>query len=180
VGRFAAQEAAFFSQPSKQAWYPFLKSLGDTGRPTDELMGNILGLAVGASANYAQAAVHVVDFYLDDALAKERAEIVRLIGVGDEKSTELLRGYVREAMRMFFQVPASRLEFLILWFLGLKPQVTGLWREAVVDCVVEQGHELPPLDVKVGDRLFNSLKNAHLNVCFVFLPDSYIDFNFVS
>ena len=104
MGRLAAHEVSFFSQSSKQAWYPFLKSLGDTGRPTDQLMGNILGLAVGASANYAQAAVHVVDFYLDDGRAKERAEIVRLVSVGDEHSTELLRGYVREAMRMFFQV----------------------------------------------------------------------------
>ena len=104
MGRFAAHEVAFFSKPSKQGWYHFLKSLGDTGRPTDELLGNILGLAVGASANYAQAAVHVVDFYLDDARAKERAEIVKLVDVGDEKSTELLRGYVREAMRMFLQV----------------------------------------------------------------------------
>ena len=54
--------------------------------------------------------------------------------------------------------------------LGLKPQVTGLWREAAVDCAVEQGHGLPPLEVKVGDRLFSSFRNAHLNVCFAFSP----------
>lgn len=43
-------------------------------------------------------AVHVVDFYLDDARTKERNEIVRLAQKDDAQSTELLQGYVREAM----------------------------------------------------------------------------------
>jgi hypothetical protein len=65
------------------------------------LLGNILGVAVGASVNYAQAAVHVIDFYLDDAREKERSHIIQLVNSQDAESTELLRGYVCEAMRMF-------------------------------------------------------------------------------
>jgi len=68
----------------------------------DELLGNILGVAVGASVNYAQASVHVIDFYLDDARAKEREHIVQLSNGEGSESAELLRGYVCEAMRMFF------------------------------------------------------------------------------
>jgi hypothetical protein len=76
-----------------------LSKLTETGRPIDELLGNILGVAVGASVNYAQASVHVIDFYLDDAREKERKHIVQLCNSKDAQSAELLLGYVREAMR---------------------------------------------------------------------------------
>ena len=144
VGKLAAQAASRISGASKQPWYPFLSKLAESKRPTDELLGNILGVAVGACVNYAQAAVHVVNFYLDDARAKERAVIVDLVKKTDEASGELLRGYVREAMR-------------------LHPQFPGLFREAAVDATIEQGHGLPPLEVKVGDRIWASFRNAHLN-----------------
>ncbi len=42
--------------------------------------------------------MHTVDFYMDDARAKERAEIIRLVKKDDAQSTELLQGYVREAL----------------------------------------------------------------------------------
>jgi hypothetical protein len=46
--------------------------------------------------------VHVVDFYLDDARAHERRQIRKLIGNKDDSDRdEMLRGYVREAMRKF-------------------------------------------------------------------------------
>ncbi len=45
------------------------------------------------------AAVHVIDVYLDDSREKERNDIRQLAGSTDPGSTELLRGYVREAMR---------------------------------------------------------------------------------
>jgi hypothetical protein len=45
------------------------------------------------------AAVHVVDFYLDDTHEKERLQILQLVQSDDSKSTDMLRGYVREAMR---------------------------------------------------------------------------------
>ncbi|KAG6861077.1 hypothetical protein C0995_004175 [Termitomyces sp. Mi166 len=34
--------------------------------------------------------------------------------------------------------------------IGLKPQFSGLWRQAVVDAVIDQGPGLPPLKVKAA------------------------------
>ncbi|KAF9257706.1 heme peroxidase [Marasmius fiardii PR-910] len=130
----------FTSQPYK----PFLQRLAQTGRPINELVANVVGLAVGSSVNYAQAAVQVIDFYFDDERAAERAQVISLSKATDATSTATLRGYVREAMR-------------------LNPQVTGLYRDVAADASIPQGNGLPNLDVKAGDRLFGSLKNAHLN-----------------
>jgi len=70
-----------------------------TGKPIDQLVGNILSVAVGASVNHGHAAVNVVDFYLDDARKKERDHIVHLVKFNDADSDALLLGYVSEAMR---------------------------------------------------------------------------------
>ncbi|KAJ3760774.1 heme peroxidase [Lentinula raphanica] len=125
-------------------YYPFLSKLSDTGRPVNELVANVVSLAVGSSVNYAQAAVNVIDFYFDDERAPERAKIIDLAKANDDNSTELLRGYVREAMR-------------------LNPQYTGLYRDAVVDATIPQGPGLEPLNIKAGDRIWASFKNAHRN-----------------
>ena len=45
------------------------------------------------------AAINVVDVYLDEKHEAERNHIRQLAGSKDPSSTELLRGYVREAMR---------------------------------------------------------------------------------
>lgn len=45
------------------------------------------------------AAVHVIDFYLDEAHEQERIQIIKLVQGDASKSTDLLLGYVREAMR---------------------------------------------------------------------------------
>ena len=42
----------------------------------------------------------MVDFYLDDARAAERAKIIELSNKDDAASLELIRGYVREAQSM--------------------------------------------------------------------------------
>ncbi|KAJ7079447.1 heme peroxidase [Mycena belliarum] len=133
-----------FWPPAQKPWYPFLKGLADTGRPMNELVAQVMGIAGGSCANLAQGVVHVIDFYLDDARDKERAEILKLVHSEDAKSVALLRGYVREGMR-------------------LNPQYCGLWREVMEDAVIPQGPSLPPLEVKVGDRVWASFKNAHLN-----------------
>jgi len=99
IGRITASIGAFFQQPISKPSYPFLSKLAETGRPLDELLGNILGVAVGASVNHAQAAVNVVDFYLDDSRASERKHIVELVHNTDSAADALLRGYVSEAMR---------------------------------------------------------------------------------
>ena len=99
IGGLAARASSFIWPQNDKPWYPFLSKLAETGRPLDQLLGNILGVAVGASVNYAQAAVHVIDFYLDDARTQEREHIVQLVRSKDNESTALLRGYVCEAMR---------------------------------------------------------------------------------
>ena len=42
------------------------------------------------------AIAQMVDFYLDDARAVERAHIVELVARDDAEATELLYGYIRE------------------------------------------------------------------------------------
>ena len=64
-----------------------------------------------ADANLAQAAVNVVDFYLDDSHAAERAQIIKLVNMNDQRSADLLRGYVCEAMSM---LPV----FIIMFYLA--------------------------------------------------------------
>ncbi|KAJ7469076.1 heme peroxidase [Mycena latifolia] len=140
----ASRVSNIFWPPSEKPWYPFLKGLADTGRPMNELVAQVMGIAGGSCANLAQGVVHVLDFYLDDAREHERREILRLVHSNDAKSTETLRGYVREGMR-------------------LNPQYCGLWREVVTDAVIPQDPGLPSLEVKAGDRVWGSFKNAHLN-----------------
>lgn len=96
------------------------------------------------------ACAQVLDFYLDDARATERAALVEVCKKNDAQSAELLRGYVREAMR-------------------LNPQFGGLFRAAVADATVPQGGGFPDLSVKAGDLLFGSFKTAHLNVSSIFI-----------
>ncbi|KAF9039702.1 heme peroxidase [Hymenopellis radicata] len=124
----------FISNISRKLWpqsekpcYPFLSKLSETGRPLNELVATVVGLAVGSSVNYAQAAVHVLDFYLDDSHEQERIQILKLVQSDDSKSTDLLRGYVREAMRF-------------------NPQFTGLWRDVAADAAIPQGTGLPPMN----------------------------------
>ncbi|KIJ45873.1 hypothetical protein M422DRAFT_226935 [Sphaerobolus stellatus SS14] len=124
--------------------YPFLRRLAKSGRPMKDMVACVIGLAVGSCMNYAQACTQVLDFYLDDARATERAALIEVCNKSDPESAELLRGYLREAMR-------------------LNPQFGGLFRAAVADATVPQGSGLPDLNVKAGDLLFASFKTAHLN-----------------
>ncbi|KNZ76883.1 Psi-producing oxygenase C [Termitomyces sp. J132] len=142
LGRVIACVSSFRS-PKKKPYYPFLSALTATGRPIDELIGNIIGIAI-ATVTLAHAAVNVVDFYLDDSRAEERSAIVELVANKSSQSEALLFGYVREAMR-------------------LQPQYSGLWRRAVQDAIIDQGPGYPPVDVKAGDRIWASFRNAHLN-----------------
>ncbi|KAF4571708.1 hypothetical protein EYR40_008225 [Pleurotus pulmonarius] len=144
VGRIIAGARSLIWPETEKPWYPFLSTIASTGRPLDELIGNIVGLGIASSVTIAQGAVHTVDFYLDDARAKERAEIIRLVKKDDAQSTELLQGYVREALR-------------------LNPPVPGIWRDVAVDATIPQGGNLPPIKVKAGDRIWGSFRTAHLN-----------------
>ncbi|KAK7458169.1 hypothetical protein VKT23_010077 [Stygiomarasmius scandens] len=124
--------------------YAFLSKLAEKGRTWDQIVASAMSIGTGSSVNFAQAAVHVIDFYMDDERASERAKIIELAQKTDEASFELLRGYVREGMR-------------------LNLQFSGLYRDAVADTKIPQGHGLPDIDIKAGDRVFGSFINAHLN-----------------
>jgi len=142
--RLIANISNYIWPPSKKPYYPFLSKLAETGRSLNCLVATVVGLAVGSSVDYAQAASQVIEFYLRPEYEKERFRILQLVQSQDAGSTELLRGYVREGMR-------------------LNPQVPGLWRSVAVDAQVPQGGTLPPLNVKAGDRIWASFRNAHLN-----------------
>ena len=132
---------------SQKECAPFLARLAASGRPIDELVACVIGLAVGSSVNFSQAAAQVIDFYMREDRSKERSALIAACCAPDEdtKAAELIRGYVREAMR-------------------LNPQFGGLFRVCVQDDVVPQGAGFADMQVKKGDLLFASFKNAHLNV----------------
>ncbi|KAG6916402.1 hypothetical protein DXG01_006982 [Tephrocybe rancida] len=144
IGKITSTATSLIWSPKNEPWFPFLSRLAATGRPIDELVGNIVAVAVGSSVTWAHAATNVIDFYLSDARTKEREHITELVNNTGPDSDTLLRGYVSEAMR-------------------LKPQYNGLWRKAVVDAIVYQGPGLPPVDIKAGDWIWGSWRNAHLD-----------------
>jgi hypothetical protein len=144
VGKAVASVSSYIWPATEKPNYPFHSAMAATGRPLDQIVGNVIGVSVGGAVNHAQGAINVVDFYLDEKREPERRKIIELARKTDAASTELLRGYVREAMR-------------------LKPQTQGLYRRATVDYSIPQGPGLPPVNVKAGDRIWASFRNAHLN-----------------
>ncbi|KAF9029808.1 hypothetical protein BDZ89DRAFT_1112449 [Hymenopellis radicata] len=76
---------------------------------------------------------------------QECIQILKLVQSDDSKSTDLLRGYVRQCVR-------NNLSF--------NPQFTGLWRDVAADATIPQGTELPPMNVKTGDHIWASFINA--------------------
>ena len=87
----------------RKPYEDFLSALSASKRPTRDLVGEVMGIAVGSSVNFAQGIAHVIDFYLDEQRAAERAEIQKLILRKDPEAKELLRGYVREAQREYLR-----------------------------------------------------------------------------
>jgi hypothetical protein len=58
-------------------------------------------VGLGGSPAPSLAAAKVIQFYFDDAQAKERAHIIELAKKNDKASDDLLLHYVYEAMRMY-------------------------------------------------------------------------------
>ncbi|KAF9458998.1 heme peroxidase [Collybia nuda] len=135
---------SIFWPASNKPYFPFLSRLAESGRPINELVATVVGLAIGASVNFAQAAVNVVDFYLDEEHNTERQEIITLTQFESAENTELLRGYVREAFR-------------------LNPQFQGLWRRSAVKTTINQGDGFPAVHLEEGDIIWASLRNAQRN-----------------
>lgn len=84
---------------TKKPYHEFLSRLKASGRDTKAIVAEVIGLAIGSSMIYAQGVVQIVDFYMDDERAAERAEIVKLAQADGQTQEEknLLLGYVREA-----------------------------------------------------------------------------------
>jgi len=129
--------------------YGFLRKLAESGRPMEDLVATVMGLAVGSSVNYAQASAQIVDFYLDDERAAARADIVRLVATDedDEVANERLIGYIKEAQR-------------------LAPQFAGLLRVCTADTPVRiaQGSGKEDVIIQPGQSVFGSYYKAHTNV----------------
>ena len=126
----------------------FLQSLlneAPADMTVDQLTYNVFGLIVASVANWAMAATHVINFYLDDERAEEKKHIERLAMDRSTQATELLAGYAREALRF-------------------DPQAPGIFRDAAQDVVVEEGHGRPPVSIKKGERIFVSLAHANMDV----------------
>ncbi|QRV88586.1 heme peroxidase [Ceratobasidium sp. AG-Ba] len=103
---------------------------------------NVFGCMIASVSNYAQAATHIVDFYLDDERTAERKIISELALQDSVESDDLLAGYVREAMR-------------------LHPQAPGVFRDVNKHVVLQDGKNTLHLDE--DDRLFVSLANSNLD-----------------
>ena len=86
----------------KKPYHEFLGRLKEGGRPTRDIVAEVIGLAIGGGMIYAQAVAQIVDFYMDDERAAERAEIVKLANADsqDPEQKKLLLGYVREGQSM--------------------------------------------------------------------------------
>ncbi|KAG6861378.1 hypothetical protein C0995_000784 [Termitomyces sp. Mi166 len=161
LGAVIARVSSFLWPPTKKPCYPFLSALTATSRPIDDLIGNIIGVAVNVTVNFAHAVANVIDFYLDDSHAEEKKTIVKLIANKDPQSGALLFGYVREAMRKILLDLYTCIS--LTSSPGLQPQYSGVWRGVVKDAVIDQGPGYPSVEVKAGDRIWASLRNAHLN-----------------
>jgi len=111
----------------------------------DELTYNVFGLAVASVANWAMAATHVINFYLDDERAEQKKDIECLVMDRSPEAAKRLAGYAREALRF-------------------DPQAPGIFRDAAQDVVVEEGHGRRPVSIKKGERIFVSLARANMDV----------------
>ncbi|KAG9026836.1 hypothetical protein FRB95_008385 [Tulasnella sp. JGI-2019a] len=129
----------------------FIKRLAASGRPSDILSYNVFGVIIASCANFSQAATQIVNFYLDDARSKERAEIIRLVHQDTPEGNARLLGYILEAMR-------------------LDPQAPGIFRRAAVDTEIQESGEKEPTKVLKGDTIFVSIRNAGYDPA-VFGPD---------
>lgn len=126
----------------------FLRRLAESGRPLNDLTATVLGLATGTSVNYAQACAQIVDFYLDDARAAERADIIQLVHTpeNDDVANERIIGYIKEAQR-------------------LAPQFPGLYRvcEATAPVTIQQGSGKEAVVIQPGQKVYASYYNAQTN-----------------
>jgi linoleate 10R-lipoxygenase len=69
-------------------------------KETDELAASILAEVVATAPLYSSALAHVIEFYLDDGRARERADIAVIAAEPHSAAAEAkLVKYIREALR---------------------------------------------------------------------------------
>lgn len=79
----------------------FLKQLLTVRRthPPGQIAASLFAEVVPTAAVYAKAVAHIVNFYLDDARANERADIAALAAERTAEAERKIMVYAREAIR---------------------------------------------------------------------------------
>ncbi|KAF7972285.1 hypothetical protein HWV62_18532 [Athelia sp. TMB] len=119
----------------------FLKQLLAMRRthPPGQIAASLFAEVVPTAAIYSKAIAHIVNFYLDDSRAKERANIVALAGERTEDASKKIMVYAREAIR-------------------LDPPISGIVRKATVDT------RLGTTPISAGDQVVASVIDANLDM----------------
>jgi len=118
----------------------FLKQLLAMRRthPPGQIAASLFAEVVPTAAIYSKAVAHIVNFYLDDSRAKERADIVALAAERTEDASKKIMVYAREAIR-------------------LDPPISGIVRKATVDT------RLGNTPINAGDQVVASIIDANLD-----------------
>jgi len=134
AGIFRSVQNAFTGHAARRGSHEFMEKLIATGKPVDELANSILSVLVVATVELSQAMINMVNLYLDDNHAEQRAKIQS----ADPKDGKILQGYAREAFR-------------------IDPPFAGVYREARADKTLGEH------DIVDQDRLFLSIQKANLD-----------------
>ncbi|KZP28015.1 hypothetical protein FIBSPDRAFT_273412, partial [Athelia psychrophila] len=125
----------------------FLKQLLTVRRthPPSQISASLFAEVVPTAAVYSKAVAHIVNFYLDDGRARERADIAALAAERTPEAERKIMRYAREAIR-------------------LDPPISGIVRTAKVDT------RLGTMPISAGDNVVASIIEANLDPS-VFRPD---------
>jgi len=134
AGIFHSIQNVFTGHAARRGSHEFMEKLIATGKPVDELANSILSVLVVATVELSQAMINMVNLYLDDSHAEQRAKIQS----ADPKDGKILQGYAREAFR-------------------IDPPFAGVYREARADKTLGEH------DIVDQDRLFLSIQKANLD-----------------
>ncbi|TBU30522.1 heme peroxidase [Dichomitus squalens] len=129
---------SMFGKPSKSERTSFTERLRALGYDADTQTNATLALLVGATVELSQAAVNVVNFYLDPSKPSDVQTLVSKSPLLDAKDEATLQGFVLEALR-------------------LDPTFRGVYREVLHDVKVSQG------TLKAKTRVFVDVSAANIS-----------------
>ncbi|GAA5889174.1 hypothetical protein JCM8208_007792 [Rhodotorula glutinis] len=122
------------------AYYERLLSSKDV--PIDKLESSVQSTMTASVSNQGQASAHVINFFLDDANAVHKAELVRLCLLDTSEADKEILAYVTEALR-------------------LDPQVPLIPRVANRDMTIQDGAR--EVKVRKGDSVYPSMLSAGMD-----------------